>query len=281
MRTKRSVVVSLAALALAAPALAATPSPADPGGSPGAPGAGDPYFPEDGNGGYDTKHYDLDIAYHPRTDLLRGVAEIEARATQRLSSFNLDLVGMNVRHIRVDGDRADWTRDGQELVVEPRHSLRKGEKFKVKVWYDGVPEPVSDGFGGGFIPTSDGFTIAGQPHVAAYWFPVERPPVRRRVVHLPRDRAQAPRGRGQRRPGRQGPARPGDHVDLEGRRPDGQLPHHGRRGRVRPGLLPRRRDPVRRRDRLRPLRAARRADRRHPAGDRAEGGSRATSACST
>ena len=93
MRTKRSVVVSLAALALAAPALAATPSPADPGGSPGAPGAGDPYFPLDGNGGYDTKHYDLEIGYNPATDVLKGRATIVARATQSLSRFDLDLWG--------------------------------------------------------------------------------------------------------------------------------------------------------------------------------------------
>ena len=33
--------------------LAATPAVAGPGGTPGAAGIGDPYFPLDGNGGYD------------------------------------------------------------------------------------------------------------------------------------------------------------------------------------------------------------------------------------
>ncbi|MCU1519161.1 MAG: metallopeptidase, partial [Pseudarthrobacter sp.] len=28
---------------------------------PGAPGLGDPYFPLDGNGGYDVDHYELDL----------------------------------------------------------------------------------------------------------------------------------------------------------------------------------------------------------------------------
>ncbi len=63
-------------------------------GSPGAPGAGDPYFPLDGNGGYDVGHYDLDIRYQPRTDVLAGHATIHARATKNLSRFNLDLVGL-------------------------------------------------------------------------------------------------------------------------------------------------------------------------------------------
>ena len=45
---------------------------------PGAPGIGDPYFPLDGNGGYDVRHYDLDLTYDPDTDLLTGVATITA-----------------------------------------------------------------------------------------------------------------------------------------------------------------------------------------------------------
>ena len=62
---------------------------------PGAPGVGDPYFPLDGNGGYDVKHYDLDLALRPRRPtLLNGVATIKARATQNLSSFNLDFEGL-------------------------------------------------------------------------------------------------------------------------------------------------------------------------------------------
>ncbi len=60
-------------------------------------------------------------------------------------------------------------------MVDARHALRKGEKFEVKVWYDGVPEPGPDG-SGGFVPTDDGFTIAGQPHVASTWFPVNDHP---------------------------------------------------------------------------------------------------------
>lgn len=34
--------------------------------TPGAPGIGDPYFPTDGNGGYDVTHYDLiTVDYQP------------------------------------------------------------------------------------------------------------------------------------------------------------------------------------------------------------------------
>ena len=39
----------------------------------GASGIGDPYFPKDGNGGYDVSHYGLELAYDPTTDVLDGV----------------------------------------------------------------------------------------------------------------------------------------------------------------------------------------------------------------
>ena len=70
---------------------------------PGAPGVGDPYYPLDGNGGYDVKHYDLDLSYDPETDELSGTATIDARATQDLSAFNLDFVGLTVDSVEVDG----------------------------------------------------------------------------------------------------------------------------------------------------------------------------------
>jgi hypothetical protein len=44
--------------------------------TPGAAGVGDPYFPLDGNGGYDTEHYLLDVRYDPATDTVDGTATI-------------------------------------------------------------------------------------------------------------------------------------------------------------------------------------------------------------
>jgi hypothetical protein len=145
---------------------------------PGAPGIGDPYFPLDGNGGYDVRHYDLDVRYEPSTDVLSGVATIRARATQNLSSFNLDLVGLNVRYIAVDRRRASWSRDGGELTIIPRRKLFRGERFRVFVVYDGVPEPIGDSVIGvsGFLHTDDGTVVAGQPDVAATWYPVNDHP---------------------------------------------------------------------------------------------------------
>jgi hypothetical protein len=146
---------------------------------PGAAGIGDPYFPLDGNGGYDVEHYDLTVAYDPPSDVLRGLARLDVTAKQDLSSFNLDLVGLNVRAILVDGRLARWSRDGGELTITPRKGIRRGEDFDVLVAYDGVPETIGDAEIGlsGFIHTDDGAYVAGQPDVAATWYPVNDHPL--------------------------------------------------------------------------------------------------------
>ena len=158
---------------------------------PGAAGAGDPYFPLDGNGGYDVQHYLLDVTYDPATDVLTGVATITARATQNLSAFNLDFEGLVVRSIKVDGRSADWSRDGGELTVVPRRGLKDGQKFTTVVRYDGIPASIGDPQLGpsGFLHTDDGALVVGEPDVAATWFPVnDHPPTRLRTRSRSRHR---------------------------------------------------------------------------------------------
>jgi aminopeptidase N len=151
---------------------------APPKGSPGAPGIGDPYFPLDGNGGYDVHGYDLDLRYNPDTDRLAGVAVITAKATQHLSALNLDLHGLTVRSIAVNGKPATWSRRGDELTVKPKSVLPHGSGFTVAVTYDGVPDTIEDPLLGisGFIHTDDGALVVGQPDVAATWYPANDHP---------------------------------------------------------------------------------------------------------
>jgi Peptidase family M1 domain/Peptidase M1 N-terminal domain/Immune inhibitor A-like, MAM domain len=176
-RIRFAALIAAAFGILALPALASANNGGKPDFAPGAAGAGDPYFPLDGNGGYDTRHYLLDVKYDPDTDVLEGRVTIKARATQDLSSFNLDLVGLTVRSVRVDGRWAAWTRDEHELTITPKKGIRNGRRFVVEIRYDGIPEPVDEfGGGSGFIATDDGALVAGQPHVAATWYPVNDHP---------------------------------------------------------------------------------------------------------
>src|SRR5215213_5362750 len=112
--------------------------------TPGSSGAGDPFFPNAGNGGYDVANYDLALAYDPATDLLDGNAVVTAKATQDLSRFDLDLRGFRISKLTVNGVAAGFTRDGQEFVITPRTGIRSGSTFRVAVEYSGIPEVIVD-----------------------------------------------------------------------------------------------------------------------------------------
>ena len=145
--------------------------------SPGSAGVGDPYFPLDGNGGYDTEHYLLDLRYDPATDTVDGTATIEARATQNLSRFNLDLEGLTVYSVQVNDRAAAWSRNGGELTITPSEGIPELKRFTTTIRYSGVPEPVVDVFGvSGFLHTDDGALVIGEPHVADTWYPVNDHP---------------------------------------------------------------------------------------------------------
>jgi aminopeptidase N len=192
MRTTRRYQV-LAAFAAALVGLgAAAAGPAGAAGAAGAAeaagstigsaGAGDPYFPRQGNGGYRVAHYKIDISYHPATKLLVGRAHILARAHQPLTRFDLDLRrNMHVRSVLVDGVAARFTHPAdkvQELVITPAHLLRSGAAFTVDVGYHGPARHISDPDGSpdGFIVTGDGAFVANEPQGAPTWFPVNDTP---------------------------------------------------------------------------------------------------------
>ncbi|MFF4466312.1 M1 family metallopeptidase [Streptomyces mirabilis] len=167
----------MAAIPVAVAALLVAAGPAA-AGTVGSSGAGDAYFPLSGNGGYDVRHYDLTLGYDPQSRHLDGKAVITARATQRLTRFDLDLKGLKVTGVTVDHAKASYRRDGQELVVTPRHSLRRNQEFRVTVTYSGTPKPATDpdGSSDGWIPTDDGAFVAGEPQGAMTWFPANSHP---------------------------------------------------------------------------------------------------------
>ena len=215
---KTALVVATAAVLAVAPGTAQ----AQEEYTPGAPGIGDPYFPLDGNGGYDVDHYGLEVAYDPRTDVLTGTATISALATQNLSSFNLDFDGLTVRSIRVDGRPADWSRDGDELTVTPRRGIGDGGTFTAVVSYDGVPQTLPDG--SGFFHTDDGALVLGQPHVADTWFPVNDHPIDKAsytiAITVPEGLEAVSNGSLESERTPEG----ADHLDLECHGADGVLP---------------------------------------------------------
>ena len=58
---------------------------------------------------------------------------LAATATQSLSSFNLDVTGLTVEAIRVNGRPDGFSRVGQELTVTPSKPLRDNHRFVVSL----------------------------------------------------------------------------------------------------------------------------------------------------
>jgi len=143
---------------------------------PGDSGIGDSYYPTLGNGGYDVTHYTIDLDADLETGEIIGSVIIAAEATQALSAFNLDFSGYAIDTLTVDGDEADFTRDGRELTITPGTPLEAGDSFTVDVTYSGIPgEDVDTGggpvFAQGWTQYTDGVFVASEPAGAANWFP--------------------------------------------------------------------------------------------------------------
>ncbi|HEV2783268.1 MAG TPA: M1 family metallopeptidase [Actinophytocola sp.] len=189
--------VRLACLALAATAFTAcSGEPADepgptsgaapptsravPQAAAGADGAGDPYYPTDGNGGYDVTDYHVSISYDPPAKRLDGDTVITATATGDLTRFNLDLKGFEVSAVEVDDKPATFERAGDhELVITPATAVPTGRTFRTRVRYGGVPGATEDsglGANGWQIAKSGGAFAAGEPHSATSWYPANDTP---------------------------------------------------------------------------------------------------------
>jgi aminopeptidase N len=175
-RITRVLILVAACFAAGVPSAAA-----QSGFSPGAPGIGDPYFPLEGNGGYDVQHYDLTFSYDPATDRLDGANKITARATQNLSRFDLDFQQLDVKGVDVNGQAASFSRNGQELMITPAAGIADGSTFTVNVRYGGVPQtivgsPIVFGSPYGFIHTDDGAFMGDEPNATSTWIPLNDHP---------------------------------------------------------------------------------------------------------
>lgn len=158
----------VAAVGVCTPALGRSLS-GDP--TVGAAGLGDPYYPDDGNGGFLVTHYDLALSYDPPIRHLAGTARLSAVALQLLRQFDLDFSGPPVAMVAVNGVPATFDRtDDHKLVIATASLLLPGQPFTVTVDYAG---PVADTPSEGWTIAADGGAfVAGEPHAAASWYPL-------------------------------------------------------------------------------------------------------------
>ncbi|MCM2580385.1 M1 family metallopeptidase [Streptomyces meridianus] len=173
---RRAVLLGITA---ALPAAACTgPGAAEHRDVAGRQGLGDPVFPRLGNGGYDVRHYRLRLAYDPHSGRLDASAVITAEARRTLRTFGLDLSGLTVRRVTVNGAAARIRRVGDKLTVRPARPAAAGREFTTRVEYRGKPRAMTDPDGSteGWVRTDDGALVVGQPAGAMTWYPVNNHP---------------------------------------------------------------------------------------------------------
>jgi aminopeptidase N len=153
-------------------------------GTIGDPGIGDPYYPLEGNGGYQIDSYDVSLSYDPPTNALQSTATLKGTvlSEEGLTQFDLDLQPtMLVSEVTVNGAPATFTQNNAELVITTAALLAPQSALEVVVTYSGKPDLVPGGTSGisdgGWYRTDSGGAIAiGEPSNASAWYPVNEHP---------------------------------------------------------------------------------------------------------
>jgi aminopeptidase N len=157
----------------------------------------DSYYPAHGDPGIDVLHYGLDLDWHRGSRTLRGVADINLRATGDAGSFQLDLGRtLRVQRVTVDGEPVDSTHGNEVLTVLA--PVVADERYDVRVVYRGTPERVrppttrSDAHDhGGMAVTANGqLRTMQEPFGAFTWYPVNDQPSDKALYDV---RVEAPR----------------------------------------------------------------------------------------
>ena len=161
----------------------------------------DPYFPQDGNGGYQVTHYSIDDRYHPGTDALAGRTTLTAVAgSSSLSAFHLDL-RLTPDAVAVNGAPASFRKpSAHELRVVPRHVVAAGSRFTVTVRYHGTPSRLGTGtVWDGYFHEKGEVAAVGEPQIGPLWFAANETPSDKAtydvVVRVPRGQQAVSGGR--------------------------------------------------------------------------------------
>jgi len=135
--------------------------------------ATDPYTPHSGDRRWSSRHHDLHLDYRVATNRLDATATLTAVANEPLDKVVLDLHGLSVDRVDVDGVRAKKVSVGtHKTTVTPATPIAAGAEFAVHVRYRGAPRPLRSPWGTlGWEELTDGVIVASQPIGAPSWFP--------------------------------------------------------------------------------------------------------------
>ncbi len=129
---------------------------------------------------YDVLRYDLHIVPDIAGQALKGSNRITFNATQAFSEIQIDLfANMNVDSIIWQGERLNYTRDFDAVMVRFPQQIAKGSTDSLTFYYSGRPTVAKHApWDGGFVWSRDAQNkpfvgVAVQGVGASLWFPVK------------------------------------------------------------------------------------------------------------
>jgi aminopeptidase N len=139
----------------------------------------DPFFPTLGNNGIDVTNYGINLDIDPITGMVKGRTSLTIKAETRLTSLALDLHGMSISSIQVDGAAAKFSRKRDKVRIIPARAIAQAKTFTVTVTYSGKPQALPDPTAGpketmylGWFKTARNSTyVVSEPVGASTFFP--------------------------------------------------------------------------------------------------------------
>ena len=137
--------------------------------------APDSLFPEVGSSRYNVKRYAINLTYQTSGNI-KAETTLTAQTRKPLRRFSLDLEGLTVDSVWVDGQPAEFSRGDNKLIIKSSKVL--DGRFSATIKYHGKPvtHVDPDGAEEGWIPTGDGATVLSEPVGAMTWFPNNNTP---------------------------------------------------------------------------------------------------------
>jgi aminopeptidase N len=150
--------------------------------------AGRPAPPDRYDGAWDVLHYDVELGLGESEAWIAGRAALRVRAARGgAGEIGLDLTGLAVDSVTVDGAAVEWEHASGRLVVALPEPLPQGGEARVEVRYRGVPDDgliLGENVHGQRSAFADNW-----PDRARFWFPsVDHPSDKATVrftVHAP------------------------------------------------------------------------------------------------
>ncbi|MDR3201613.1 MAG: hypothetical protein LBT54_00505 [Bifidobacteriaceae bacterium] len=132
----------------------------------------DPYMPSVGSPEFAVERTGLDIHYHPATGRLGAEAALDIRMRTASEAIDLDLEGLRVGRVALDGRAWRFSQEPGILTVPGPGLGEPGTAHRMTVAYSGFPSTDEGPWGVvGWLRRGDNAAVVGRPDSGPHWYP--------------------------------------------------------------------------------------------------------------